>query len=193
MDQFEYVVALMSVITGLGLADVGLSLHRLMKRRATVRWDWLPLAVAAYIAFILIRLWYQLWTVRDSPGVTGLLFFTTLLAETFVLFLAAAAALPDEDDFDGRRIDLGAFYADQRRYIWILFSVFAVGWAGHDFYFTAFLEPFSLPRFGASALVFLPPVVLGAALALVKARRWQVAIFGLLLVHEVVWMILSNF
>jgi hypothetical protein len=37
--QFEYVVALAAVITGLGLSDVGVSLHRLLKRRAGVVWD----------------------------------------------------------------------------------------------------------------------------------------------------------
>lgn len=189
MDRFEYVVALMSIVTGLGLADIGLSLHRLMKRRTLVRWDWLPLAVAAYLAFALIRLWYQTWTIRDFPGVTDLLFFVTLMVETFVLFLATAAALPDEDDFEERRIDLGAFYAEHRTYIWVLFTVFAAGWAAHGFYFMGHLGGISWLMY----LTFLTPVALGVALALVKRRPIHVALFGVLVAQEAVWMALVRF
>ncbi len=188
MDRFEYVIALMAIITGLGLSDAGLSLHRLMKRRSRVRWDWLPLAVAAYLSFSLIRLWYQLWTTRDAPGVTDLLFFITLVAETFLLFLAVAAALPDEDDFDGGTIDLRDFYVRHQRYIWTLFTTFTVAWTLHAIYF-GLTGNASAARLGVVALVVLIPLVIGGLLAVLRGRRWHVAGVCLLLVHEAAWMV----
>lgn len=39
MDRFEYAVGLISLIVGLALADISVSLHRPLKHRAEVRWD----------------------------------------------------------------------------------------------------------------------------------------------------------
>src|SRR3546814_2648487 len=74
MDRFEYAIGLISIIVGLGLADLAMSLHRLLKQRERVRWDWVALATAGFAGFSLIRMWYQLWTVRDFPEVTHLFF-----------------------------------------------------------------------------------------------------------------------
>src|SRR5690349_15000224 len=87
MEKFQYVVALAAVITGLGLSDVSVSLHRLLKRRAHVTWDWVPLALALYLSFVLMRLWYQLWSVHAAPFATGLIFTTVQVVQTLVLIL----------------------------------------------------------------------------------------------------------
>src|SRR5436189_2987992 len=121
MDQFSYVVGLLSIITGLALSDMGISLHRLLKRRSNVQWDWLPLAIAGYVAFVIVRFWYQVWSIRGFPGVTGLFFFSGIIAENFVLFLVAASSLPDEDDVSDGRVDLRAFQQWNSVYLWRLF------------------------------------------------------------------------
>ncbi|RYG98924.1 MAG: hypothetical protein EON58_05615 [Alphaproteobacteria bacterium] len=118
MEKFQYVVALAAVITGLGLSDVSVSLHRLLKRRSGVMWDWVPVALALYLSFVLMRLWYQLWSVHSAPFATGLAFTTIQVVQTLVLTLVMSAVLPDEDDFVERRVDLRAYYVEHQRYIW---------------------------------------------------------------------------
>ncbi|MFL6721937.1 MAG: hypothetical protein ACJ8FT_09080 [Sphingomonas sp.] len=190
MDQFGYVVGLLSIITGLALSDMGVSLHHLLKRRSNVQWDWLTLAIAGYVAFVIIRFWYQVWSIRGFPGVTGLFFFSGIIAENFVLFLIAASSLPDEDDVTQGRVDLRAFQQRNSIYLWRLFLLFTLMWAAHGLYFAiAERQPFSF-RMGA---IFVVPVALGGALAFVRQRKFQSLLFGGLLAHEALWTIVARF
>lgn len=184
MDKFEYVVALAAVITGLGLSDVAVSLHRLLKRRAGVAWDWLPVAFALYASLALMRLWYQLWGVRDLPFVTGLPFVAVQVVQTLVLVLVASAALPDEDDFRRGRIDLGAYYARHGRYVWSLYLIFVLMWTatGAGFRIVAG-RAFGLLDFAFFGYFLIPMALTVAALFL--RHPGQGAILVLLIVHEV--------
>jgi hypothetical protein len=187
MDRFEYVVGLLSIITGLALADLGTSLHRLMKRRSTVRWDWLMLVIAAYIGFITVRYWYQVWTIRDFPGATNLLFFMTIIVGNFLLFLMAASVLPDEEDFSAGTIDLREFRARNSTYLWRIFLAYVILWAGHAAYFSGFsLSPWT-------AFIFLFPLILGAVLAFVRNRRVQIVLVAGLIAHEAIWRFYVTF
>ncbi|GMM92917.1 hypothetical protein MTsN3n11_12190 [Qipengyuania sp. MTN3-11] len=181
MDKFEYVVALAAVITGLGLSDVAVSLHRLLKRRAGVVWDWLPITLALYASMVLMRLWYQLWSVREVPVVTGLPFVAVVVVQTLLLVLVMSAALPDEDDFKRGRVDLRAYYATQSRYIWSMYLLFVSMWIATHFYFEG---PERLIELDFYAF-FLMPLVL-TAVAVVVARRWQAVILGFLVLQEAV-------
>jgi len=190
MDQFSYVVGLLSIITGLALSDMGISLHRLLKRRSNVRWDWLTLAIAGYVAFVIVRFWYQVWSIRGFPGVTGLFFFGGIIAENFVLFLVAASSLPDEDDLSEKPVNLRAFQQRNSTYLWRLFLLFTLMWAAHGIYFAvAERQLFSLKM----AAIFVVPLVLGGALAFVRQRRLQSLLFGALLAHEAWWTIVARF
>lgn len=184
MDKFEYVVALAAVITGLGLSDVAVSLHRLLKRRTRVVWDWLPVAMAIYASAVLMRLWYQLWSVRELPIVTGLPFVMVQVVQTLVLVLVMSAALPDEDDFRRGRIDLRRYYRSHERYVWFMYFVFVLMWVATGIYFTLsdgrseYLLELRFHAFFSIPLMLTP-------LALVLGRRWQAIILGLLIMHEV--------
>lgn len=184
MDKFEYVVGLAAVITGVGLSDIAVSLHRLLKRRVGVAWDWMPIAFALYAGAVLMRLWYQLWLVRDRPEVTGLPFVSVQVVQTLVLVLVASAALPDDDDFADGQIDLRDYYAAQGRYAWTAYGVFILMWLATALYFMiirdGWVDRFADPYVAA---FFLPPLVL-TGLALVTGRRWQGVMLGLLIVHE---------
>ncbi len=192
MDKFEYVVALVAVITGLGLSDVAVSLHRVSKRRSQVIWDWLPLALAIYFGLALMRLWYQLWGVRAFPGVTDLPFVTAQVVQTFVLVLAASAALPDEDDFTDGGINLSRYYASHAKYIWTMYLAFDLVWLATGIYF-GWARGWSRGAVAESVLYtvyFGVPLAL-TAWALATARRWHGMIVGLLIAHEI--LVPSNF
>ncbi|WP_114228313.1 MULTISPECIES: hypothetical protein [Sphingomonas] len=190
MDQFGYVVGLLSIITGLALSDLGFSLHRLLRRRHEVRWDPLVLATAAYFAFTVVRYWYQVWSIREMAGVTSLFFFLGLLIENFLLFLIVASALPDADDLKPGAIDLRAFQRENSRYLWTLFLLYSVMWGAHGFYFGFTLNGYVSPRL---AEVFIAPVVLSAGLALSRRRWLQVALFAVLVIHEASWIVISGY
>lgn len=189
VDQFSYVIGLLSVITGLALSDVAISLHRLLKRRSIVQWDWLTLAIAAYVGFVLVRYWYQIWSIRHVPGVTGLFFFLTIIVENFVLFLIAASSLPDENDVGERVVDLREFQQKNSTYLWTLFLLFSVLWAAHGFYFAWMANALGLHRI----LIFLLPVFLTAALTLARGRKMQILLFAALVAHEAWWMVVARF
>jgi hypothetical protein len=190
MDQFSYVVGLLSIITGLALSDMGISLHRLLKRRSKVQWDWLTLAIAGYVAFVIVRFWYQVWSIRGFPGVTGLLFFLGIIAENFVLFLVPASSLPDEDDLGKGLVDLRAFQQQNSTYLWRLFLLFTVMWAAHGVFFA--VEARQVVNL-KMVLIFLVPLLLATALGFVRKRKIQVLLFGVLLAHEAWWTTLAYF
>ncbi len=53
ISSFEYITALVSVVVGLAIADMATSLHRLLRNRRRVRWDWVaPLAAVVILTDI---------------------------------------------------------------------------------------------------------------------------------------------
>ena len=118
MRTNEYVLGLMAIISGLAITDLIASLHRLLRARTRVKWDWLPLLVAAFVAMALTVSWFISWRVNVvenyNPRFWRFFFFT--LGQLVPLYLAAAAALPDEVPAEG--VDLKRFYAENSRYIW---------------------------------------------------------------------------
>lgn len=173
MDRFEYLIGLVSLIVGLGLADLATSLHRLIKQRTRTRWDALTLATAALAAFTLIWIWYNVWDLRNFPGVGGFWFYLSLLLEMTLLYLAAAASLPDEAEFaEGEGRDLTAYLARHRRYIWTLFGLFFTSYSLRSLYFVSrdnVLAPQELLWIAMTCI----PIALSVASALARRRVVQ--------------------
>ena len=122
MTAFEYVLPLVSVLAGLALADLAVSLHRLLRARRRVRWDWLPLATALLAALAVLNFWWSLFNSQDTPFYETLGGFLPLAALLVVLFLLNAAALPDAVPREG--LDLRAFYDANGSYFWSLFAAY---------------------------------------------------------------------
>lgn len=108
MLPFEYVLALVSILVGLVITDIATCLHRLLRARRRVRWDWLPL-VAALIALLLVfEFWWSFYRFGKAPIWTHYGAFLITGAVLVALFLLASAALPD--DVSERGIDLTRSY-----------------------------------------------------------------------------------
>lgn len=129
---FEYAMGVFSVLIGLAIADIATSFHRLMRSSAAVRWDPLTLAAALYTLCAAVYMWFDIWGVRNFAATRHFLFYLALVAELFVLFLAAAASLPD--DAQGE-VDLRAYYTRNRRYFWSLMTLFQLGYTAFGIYF----------------------------------------------------------
>ncbi len=94
MSIFEYVSVAISIILGLGVAQLlsaGLSLYRARRR---VQFHWIPLAWAATILLLQLTFWWQMFSLNQDPAVWnyGTFLLTALMATT--LFAAGGLILP---------------------------------------------------------------------------------------------------
>jgi hypothetical protein len=126
MRTNEYVLSLMAIISGLAITDLITSLHRLLRARQRVQWDWLTLFVAGFVGIALTVSWFISWHVNavENYNPPFWRFFFLTLGQLVPLYLAAAAALPDEVPPEG--LDLRRFYAENSRYIWSALSAMMI-------------------------------------------------------------------
>ena len=184
MTPFQYVLPLVSVLVGLALADLAVSLHRLLRARRRVQWDWLPLATAALAALTSFYLWWAFYNSQDDTFYRTLGGFLPFAAQLVVLFLVNAAALPDEVPDGG--IDLRAFYDANGPYFWSLYAglIFLLIAHSAGAYAVGYV-PGGVRAAAGMALSALPLIALCVALALFRRRVFHavavVALFLLLL------------
>src|SRR5215475_8817421 len=132
MRAFEYALGLFSVLIGLAIADIATSFHRLMRSRTPVNWYPLAMLAALYALLIAIGMWFDLWGVRNVAAARHFFFYLIMVAELFIVFLIAAASLPDDAE-SGH--DLPQFYSRNHRYFWLLIVLFQVGYILLGIYF----------------------------------------------------------
>lgn len=175
MSAFEYVSVMASVIIGLAVVDILVSLNRLIRAGALVRWHWAAPAAALLVTLTIVQIWWGLYQPNDSPMTIGQ--FLPLLVELVLLFLLAAAALPDEVPADG--LSLKDYYLRNGRYFWSLFAA-ALGWLLAVGVVETLADGESITGVLENRLVDF--VVFGVFLSLVFVRRlWWHAIAILLL------------
>lgn len=108
VTPFEYILPLVSVLVGLAVADLAVSLHRLLRAWRRVQWDWLPLAAALLAVLAALEFWWIFFEAQEAAFFTTLGGFLPLAAQLVLLFLLNAAALPDAVPDEG--LSLRAFY-----------------------------------------------------------------------------------
>jgi hypothetical protein len=118
MDTFDYITVLVAVVVGLIIGDLALSLHRLLRDRRRVRWNWVSPLAALVILIELFNFWWQWRGFAGSTVGDVAPYFISLI----VLFLIAAVTLPDEVPEEG--IDLGAYFDANRSYFWTLYGLY---------------------------------------------------------------------
>jgi hypothetical protein len=178
---FEYALGIFAVLIGLAVADIATSFHRLVRSKRPVIWDPLALLAAAFALCMAVGMWFDLWTVRNVRETRYFFFYLFMVSQMFVLFLIAAASLPDEP---GGAIDLRDFYAGNRRYFWALVALFQVGYTGLGIYFIhSMLSRMPL----AFAVAFFTQMILlfGVPLALVAVKSRVVHYLGVGLLFAV--------
>ncbi len=171
MQPFEYLLLLAAVILGLAIADLAVSLNRLLRAGRRVKWDWLaPLAALVALTKIVTQWWIWFGVQQDARSITFEMFLWVLLV-TLVLFLLAAASLPDEVPEEG--IELRRYFDQTGRYFFCLFALHSTGaflvsiWIQVQVqnHFTDFL----------TWRLLLPAAMIGSAVsgALISNRWWR--------------------
>jgi len=107
MDITGHSVTLISIIIGIGLTEMLGNLHRLIRNRPRVTWDWLPVTWAATLLLLVINYWWSIYLgvsgLNQSTNAAG---FGLLLIQPILLFLTTASVLPNFDancEWDMRR------------------------------------------------------------------------------------------
>lgn len=124
MPVGEYLIIFSAILIGLAVADLSLSLHRMMRQGRDIRWH--PIVpIAGFIVLCLIlNLWWGLYRAFSQ---TTEIYFVEFLPQVFMLlalFLMAAAVFPDEKLPKGA--SLKDFYLDNRTQFWGLVAVYLV-------------------------------------------------------------------
>ena len=175
---FEYALGIFSVLIGLAVADIAASFHRLLRHRSQVAWDPLALLAAVYALCMAVYMWFDIWGVRHFGATRHFLFYLGLVGELFVLFLVAAASLPDEAD---GRTNLRDYYAGNSRYFWSLVTLFQFVYVAFGVFFAGG-EPSGVPRSILLLMwtLMLAPLLIALALSAWRARWLHYVGLGLL-------------
>lgn len=113
MELFEFLMILISIIIGLGVAEVLSGAARLIRARDSVKAYWIHIAcqVAIFLAFL--QTWWECWSLRDLPQLTFLQACVLLLNPIFA-FMVAYLLYPDPVP----GTDLRAYYYRQSPVLW---------------------------------------------------------------------------
>lgn len=179
----ENALVFASIIVGVAVTDELVSLHRLLRMRKRVRWDWAILAVALLILLTIVQIWWSI--AQPDPRPWTIARFLPLLVELILLFLLASAALPDEVPDEG--IDLRTYYDENGSYIWSLFAL-ALGWliVAGDIGAVAAGGP--LFQILANQLVEFVILVVMVSLIFLRKRWWHAVALVLLASGPIGWL-----
>jgi len=174
MTRFEYVAIFNGIFVALALENIASSFHKLLEAGGRVRWHWMAPTNAIGSAIATIGSFWLWWAARDKTLVDATVFTRLPSAtELFLLYLACAAALPDEVPETG--IDLREFYFSRRQQYWSIVGATALlvacasTWAmvRHNF------DP-QLIRIDAPILVgTLVAAAIAASMIFVRASWWH--------------------
>jgi hypothetical protein len=188
---FEYAMGLFSVLIGLAIVDVATSFHRLGRLRESVVWDPLTLGVALYTLCTAIYMWFDLWGIRHFAAARHFPIYISLVAQFFVLYLAAAASLPDEAN---PTTNLRTYYEGNRRYFWTLQTVFQAGYTLFGYYLFVVANETEGNDFGpertwialAMLALMVAPTFVSAALVFLRSRTSHYIGVGMLFLLMVI-------
>ena len=121
MSVADFIIAFISIVIGLAVSDLLMSLHRLLRAGRRVKWDWLALSFAALMLFATLQFWWFSFHWYQGATSATIASFLPRLSFLMIAFLMVAACLPDEVSEEG--IDLREFYLSSRVHMWTLVAV----------------------------------------------------------------------
>ena len=121
MSIADFVLAFVGIIIGLGVADLLVSLHKLLRAGRRVKWHWATPTLAALMLLVTLVLWWWSFVWLNDIESETIADFLPKFLVLVVAFLMMAAALPDDVPDSG--IDLRQFYFSSRVHLWSLMSL----------------------------------------------------------------------
>ena len=118
MGLFEFLMVLVSIIVGLGVAEVLTGVARTIRRRGSVDLYWVHGILVLSLFVALLQQWWEAWGLRDVSE-WSFLALLLLMAAPVCLFLMAHLVFPEPVE-DTKLED---YYYGEMRPIWILGAV----------------------------------------------------------------------
>ncbi len=171
MTEFEYAAIFYGILVALAIEAVAANFHRLLAAGKRVTWHWMAPATAINASLVTLIEFWTLWLRRnESSGSYSFYLFLPFAISLVLMYLSAAATLPDEVPADG--LSLRTFYFGNRTHYWglvaglfafnILLNVidqFRFGWFGPTW-------PRDLPQLAGDL------VAIGVAAPLIFVRNY---------------------
>lgn len=107
-----------SLLFAIGLSDVFVSLHKLVRIRKRITWWWVPIAWAVIISIWFIGLWFFIFSHVDSNLTNSFAGFLVFILPIIFMLLNCFAVLPDHPE---PGLNLKEWYYEQKKYIFSLF------------------------------------------------------------------------
>lgn len=170
----EQALVFASIIVGVAVSDQILSLHRLLRSKAPIKWHWAQPWFALIVLLLNVMIWWSIASMTGAKAALTIGAFIPLLVLLILLALLTASSLPDRIGDEG--IDLAQYYQSNRRYQWTVLGL-AMTWNfGSDMA--------EGTRDGTPILDFLAGreadiVILVVMFAMAFARRWWLVAVGL--------------
>lgn len=181
----EQALVFASIIVGVAVSDQILSLHRLLRSDAPVKWHWAQPWFAMIVLLLNVMVW---WSIASSTGGKDVLTIGAFLPSLVLLILLAlltASTLPDRIAENG--IDLAQYYQSNRRYQWCLLAL-ALTWQLGSDAGEAAREGTPIVGFLADRSTDMVIVLIMVGMAIVR-RWWLVAVgLGLLSTGPIGWL-----
>ena len=183
----EYITTFVSIIVGLAVADLLISLHRLLRARKRVTWYWIPPALAIYMLLLALNFWWGTYFWVTHLRTISMLQFVPVLLQVVVLFLFVASVLPDDVPSG---LNLKQWYFEEASYIWSLAAILLL-------LITAWLAAGRM-TLGSSALQFIRDewwnelMLLGALVLTVVKRPWLHSLYVVVAIGGAAWEVSSS-
>lgn len=124
MIEKNLLISFIAILAGLGVSDLILSLHRLLRIRNQITWHWLPI-VQAIISFqVMIVFWYNISSDLNSPLIKTSLGFLFWLLPLICVLLIMLAVLPDKTP--KVNFNLYDWYIKNRKYYFTLYILLII-------------------------------------------------------------------
>ena len=185
MDSFEYLIALVSVIAGLGIARALSGLARLLDARQTISISWIPICWTVNVLLWLVAFWWFTFLLSSFEGWSPWLHIFVLIYAGVIFFLLAL--LLPESLVDG--YDMLEHFLDNRRlFFGTLLIVALIDIADTWIKFRVGLSAPPLTRYSA---LMLPWITMSSVAMFVRSRTYH-AVFALIFLFAIVLWINYN-
>jgi hypothetical protein len=122
VDLFEFLMVLVSIIVGLGLAEILTGVARLLRVRDTLRYYWVHGVLTATIFVALLQQWWETWGLRDVAE-WGFAALILMLVAPICLFLISHLLFPEA----AQKTDVETYYYGPMRPVWVLGALAIIG------------------------------------------------------------------
>lgn len=120
MSPFEYLLTFAAIVLGLAITDLAMGLSRLLHAGSRVTWGLLTPLAAVVVFLKIISQWWIWYAAQSMARTASFEMFIVVMIGAVLLFLLAAALLP-EVRTGTDRIDLPAHFTYVQRRFWLLF------------------------------------------------------------------------